>query len=247
MLASEKLVQIEAKLFFRDPAALFFGLFFPGTLLLVLGLFFPGFTEPSADLGERAFIEFYAPVVLVFGLATVGLVTLPPTMATYRQLGILRRLRATPVHPYQLLQAQVTVSLAVAIVAAVGTLLVATVAFDVPFPERPGWFAASFGLSAAAIFAVGLVIAARAKTAGAGQGVGMATYFPLLFFAGVWVPRSVMSDTLRTVSDLTPVGAAAQALEDSWMGFAPSSLHVAVLAFWALGLGALAVRVFRWE
>ena len=53
MATSMKLTQVEARLFARDPVALFFGLVFPGLLLLVLGLFFPGFDEPSPDLDGR--------------------------------------------------------------------------------------------------------------------------------------------------------------------------------------------------
>ncbi len=247
MSASSKLAQVEARLFLRDPGSLFFGLLFPGILLLLLGLFFPGFKDPSPDLGGRAFIDFYVSVVLVFGLATLGVVTLPPTLATYRQFGILRRLRATPVHPFRLLRAQLVVHLAIAVVAALGTIVVATAVFDVPLPQRPVWFVVSWGLSAASIFSVGLLVAARARSSASGQGIGMAIYFPLLFFAGVWIPRSVMSDGLRTLSDFTPVGAAAQALEDSWMGAAPSLQHLLVMALWAVGMGVLSVRVFRWE
>ena len=59
MAASMKLTRVEAKLFARDPIALFFGLVFPGLMLLVLGLFFPGFGltiarhGPMRDLRER--------------------------------------------------------------------------------------------------------------------------------------------------------------------------------------------------
>ncbi len=50
MSATMNIARTEARLFARDPIALFFGLVFPGLLLLLLGLFFPGFDEPSADL-----------------------------------------------------------------------------------------------------------------------------------------------------------------------------------------------------
>ncbi len=247
MASSMKLTQVEARLFARDPVALFFGLVFPGLLLLVLGLFFPGFAEPSPDLDGRALIEVYAPVVLVLGLATLGLVTLPPILATYRQFGILRRLRTTPVHPVRLLRAQLVVHISVAIVAAAIAIVVAVVLFDVPLPQSPGWFAVSYVLAAASIFSIGLLVAAFARTTATGAAIGMAIYFPLLFFAGVWIPRLIMSEGLRTVSDLTPVGAAVQALEDSWFGTTPSLSNLLVMAVWAVGVGLIAVRVFRWE
>ena len=247
MAYSTKLIQTEAKLFARDPIALFFGLLFPGLLLLLLGLFFPGFTDSSPDLGDRAFIEVFIPVVLVLALATLGFVVLPPILATYRQFGILRRLRTTPVHPARLLRAQLVVQVVIAIIAAAITLAVGIVVFDVPFPQSPGWFVVSYLLAAASIFSVGLLVAALARTTAAGQAIGMAVYFPMLFFAGTWIPRIFMTEGLRTMSDLTPVGAAVQALEDSWTGVTPSLVTLLVMVVWAAVVGFLAVRVFRWD
>ena len=247
MAASSKLARVEAKLFVRDPIALFFGLVFPGLLLLLLGLVYPGFDEPSADLGGDRFIDIYAPVTLGLGLATVGLVVLPPILGTYRQLGILRRFRTTPVSPARLLGAQLTVHTSVAIAAAAIAVTVAVVAFDLPFPESPVWFLIAFVLAVASIFAIGLLVGALVRSSTSGAAAGMGVYFPMLFFAGVWVPRTIMPDGLRTVSDLTAVGAAVQALEDSWFGITPSFTHILVMVAWTVVVGFLAVRLFRWE
>jgi len=247
MSATMKLTRTEGRLFARDPIALFFGLVFPGILLIALGYLFPGFDEPSADLDGKRYIDVYGPIVLVLGLATLGLVTLPPILATYRQFGILRRLRTTPVHPARLLWAQLAVHGVVAIVAAAFAVGGAVLAFDVPVPERPIWFVLSFLLAAASIFSIGLLVGALARTTTAGQAIGMGVYFPMLFLAGVWVPRVIMPDALLTVSDLTPLGSAVQALEDSWFGITPSAMNLAVMVVWAVIVGLLAVRVFRWE
>jgi len=247
MAATLMLAKTEAKLFIRDPLALFFGLVFPVVLLVALGLFYPGFDEPSADLDGVRYLDIYAPVVLVLGLATLGLVTLPPILGTYRQFGILRRLRTTPVPPSRLLLAQLAVHLSVAIVAAAITILVAATVLDVPLPENPVWFAISFLLAAASVFAIGLLVGAVARTSTAAVAIGMGIYFPLLFFAGLWIPRPLMSDGLLAVSDLTPLGSAVQALEDSWFGAGPSGMNLLVMAAYAVAVGLIAVRVFRWE
>lgn len=247
MSATMKLTRTESKLFVRDPIALFFGLVFPGLLLLALGYLFPGFDVPSADLDGARYIDVYAPIALALGLATLGLVTLPPILGTYRQFGILRRLRTTPIHPARLLSAQLVVHLAVAILATAIAILVVVTAFDVPFPKSPLWFAVAFLLAAASIFSIGLLVGAVARTTVAGQAIGMAIYFPMLFFAGVWIPRSVMPDGLLAVSNLTPLGSAVQALEDSWFGVTPSVTNLVVMAAYAVVAGFIAVRAFRWE
>ena len=247
MSATTQLTKTEGRLFLRDPIFLFFGLAFPAVLLLALGYFFPGFDEPSADLDFLSYTEAFAPMMIALGIATLGLVTLPPTLGTYRQFGILRRLRTTPVHPARLLAAQMTIQFVVAVISAAIAILAAMLAFDVRFPEKPLWFVISFILATTSIFSLGLLVGALARSNNSGAAIGMAIYFPLLFLGGLWIPRAVMPDGLKTVSDLTPMGAAVGALTDSWFGSTPEPLYLVVMAAWALVIGFLAVRLFRWD
>jgi ABC-2 type transport system permease protein len=60
-------------------------------------------------------------------------------------------------------------------------------------------------------------------------------------------PGPAMPELARTIADLTPLGAAAEAMSDAWFGDWPSPLHVAVLAGWSVLAGAAAARLFRWE
>ena len=136
---------------------------------------------------------------------------------------------------------------AVAVIAAVAAIVAVMVAFDVVFPELSLWFLVSFALAVISIFAIGLLVGALVRSPASGAAAGMAIYFPSLFFAGVWIPRTVMSDGLVTASDLTPFGSAVQALEDSWFGVTPSFSILAVMTVWAIAVGFLAVKLFRWD
>jgi ABC-2 type transport system permease protein len=135
----------------------------------------------------------------------------------------------------------------VAVVAAALAITVAVAVFDVPLPQSPLWFAISYVLAAASIFSLGLLVGATAPTTNTALAIGMAIYFPMLFFAGVWIPRSIMPDGLRTMSTVTPMGSAVQALEDAWFGSAPSFANLLVMAIWAIVVGLIAVQLFRWE
>ena len=136
---------------------------------------------------------------------------------------------------------------AVAVAAAAIAVTVAVIVFDVVVPQQPLLFVLSFLLAFASIVAIGLLIGARARTAATAQAIGMGIYFPMLFLAGVWIPRDIMPDGLLLVSDLTPLGSAVQALEDSWFGATPNLLNLAVMAAWAVAAGFVAIRAFRWE
>ncbi|MDJ0960939.1 MAG: ABC transporter permease [Acidimicrobiia bacterium] len=246
-MATMQLVRTEGKVFVRDPVGLFFGLVFPALLVIALGFFFPGFDEPASELNGLRYVDVYSNVAIALGIATLGLVTLPPILGQYRQFGILRRLRTTPVSPARLLLAQLVVHAVVAVLSAILAVTAAVVLFDVTVPEQPLWFLVSFVLAVASVFAIGLLVGARVRSPNAGVGFGMGIYFPLLFMAGLWVPRSVMPDGLLTVSNLTPLGSGVQALEDSWFGTGPEAMHLVIMLVWAVAIGFLAVRLFRWE
>jgi ABC-2 type transport system permease protein len=241
------LTKTQSKVFLREPMAVFFGLVFPALLLIVIGTVFPGATDPSPDFGGRSLVEIYAPVSIVLGLATVAITLLPATLGADRERGILRRLSTMPVHPRALVAAHLTVQLAVVTCATVAAVLIGMLVFDLPFPGSFLWFTVSYALGAVSLLAVGLLVGAVVPTATSGQGVGMLLYFPLLFFAGVYVPLQVMPQGVQTVSTYTPAGAAVQALSDSWAGSVPETSSFLVMAAYAVVAGSLAVWFFRWE
>lgn len=247
MTALATLTKTQSKVFLREPMAVFFGLVFPALLLVVIGTVFPGATDPNPDLGGRSLVDIYAPVSIALGLATVALSLLPATLGGERERGILRRLSTTPVHPRALVTAHLVVQLVVVTLATVAAILIGMLIFGISFPESPGWFVLSYALGAVSLLSVGLLIGAVVPTANSGQAIGMLLYFPLLFFAGVYIPLEVMPAGVRTVSGYTPSGAAVQALSASWVGDVPQTSSLLVMAAWALVAGSLAVWLFRWD
>ncbi|MGH8774341.1 MAG: ABC transporter permease [Jiangellaceae bacterium] len=247
MSAVATLTRVEWKLFRRDFASLFFGLVFPVLLFVALGAFMPGFRDPQEDLDGTRLVDLYLPIVIGLAIVTVAISTLPTYIATHREKGVLRRMATTPVRPSMLLGAQLLVNVAVAVVAVIVTLVAAAVLFDIDVPGNALGFLVAFVLTATATFAVGLVIAAVAPRASTATGIGMAVYFPMLFFSGVWFLRDAMSEPLRAVSDATPIGSGVQAIQDALAGDWPQPLHLAILVAWAVVAGFAAARLFRWE
>lgn len=245
--AVARLTIVESKLFLRDTMSLVMGVAFPAVLLLLLGFAIPGFREVAEDLDGLRPIDIYLPIVLAMAVCMTSVSVLPTYMATYRERGVLRRLATTPVGPIKLLGAQLVVNGVATLVALVLAVVVGTAALGVDLPQQVLGFLIALVLGTAAMFAIGLLIAAVAPSAKTATGIGMLVYFPMLFFAGVWTPGPAMPDGLRRVSDFTPLGAASQAMQDSWSGTFPSALHLAVMMGYVLVAGALAARLFRWE
>jgi ABC-2 type transport system permease protein len=156
-------------------------------------------------------------------------------------------MEVTPVPPSWLLGAQLAINLALFSVAALVLVVGGAIAFNSHFPRQAPGFVLSLVLAVAAMFALGLCVAAVASTQRAASAIGAIFLYPLLFFAGVWLPREAMAPALRNVSDLTGLGAAVQAMQSSIQGRFPFAESLLVMAAWAVIFGLLSVRMFRWE
>jgi ABC-2 type transport system permease protein len=243
---STNLVRLELKLFLREPAALIFGLALSPVILVILGSV-PSFRRPDPPLGGLRVVDVYVPIIIAMALAMIAVSALPVQLVTYRERGILRRMSTTPASPAAMLTAQLVANLAMVVVSVGIVLGIGRLAFDVSLPRNATGFLAAFVLSAVALFAIGLLIAAVVRSSKVAQGIGTLLFFPLLFLAGLWAPREVMPEALRRVSDLTPLGAGVQAMQDSAAGHGPTPLHLGVLAAYAVGVGLAAAALFRWE
>jgi ABC-2 type transport system permease protein len=241
-----RLAYVETKLFLREKAAALavFGL--PVALVIGFGLI-PGFGKAQKDLSGQIGTEYIASIGVAIVLATLGLNGVPMVIGQYRERGILRRLAVTPVRPLTLLVAKLAVWAASAVLSVAFVITVARLAFHVPAPAAPGWFVLALILGIAALFALGMLVAATAPTARSAAGLGWLLFFPNMFLAGVYFPTEHMAPVMRQIGNFTPLGAALHAVRDSWMGLAPRPEYLGIMAAYAAIAAALTARFFRWE
>ena len=236
-----RLTVTQAKLLFREPAALIW-LIVPVVLVLVLGSI-PGFRTPQAALGGQRVIDVYVPTFASMVPLFLALTALPATLASYREKDVLRRLSVSPVPASGVLGALVTViaGLAVAgagLVAAVGALV-----FQVSAPAHLGAVLAGFVLGGAAVLALGLMVAARARTAAAASGLGVPLMVLNFFASGLYFPVAELPHAWQQVCAAIPFGA----VNAIWAGHGVLWQHLVVLVGWTVAGGLAAVRLFRWE
>ncbi len=241
----------EARLFTRDASSWFFALLFPTVLVLGIGYVIPGMRETIGDLPEpwlglRA-VDLMAPVAIATAMASVALVTLPVYIADYRHNGVLRRLSTTPMRPQGVLVAHVVINAVAVVAASLLAVTAASLAFGSPMPRQPLLALGAFGLGAAAMFGIGLLIAARSPKGSAASGIGMLIYFPMLLFAGMWTPGPMMPDSLAAIASWTPLGAASQALMTAWFEGGFPAPQLLVMAGYVLVCYPLAAKLFRWS
>lgn len=99
-----KIMVVEARMFFREPAVWLLTILLPTFVLVVVGLLFGG--DPDRALGGRRWIDIFAPSMVVMTLAILGVNLLPARLVKYREKGVLRSLSTTPANPWSLLTAQ---------------------------------------------------------------------------------------------------------------------------------------------
>lgn len=240
-----KLARTEAILLLRTPAAVVWTAVLPIAAIIILAVL-PATTRPAKALHGISYLDAYLPIVMMFCLVLAAINLLPAVLATYREKGILRRMATTPVAPGKLLGAQALIYLGVGVGVDI-LLLVIAIASGVPVPSQLVGFVLSLLLVALTTLGIGMLITALAPSARLAGAIGGAVLFPLMFFAGLWVPRPTMPHALRTVSDYTPLGAGVRAVQASIAGHWPSNVALLVMAGYALVCGAFAARWFRWE
>jgi ABC-2 type transport system permease protein len=241
-----RLTVAETRLSVREKVGPIWGLAFPLLLLVILGNV-QAMRKPEQANGGLTTFELYVPVLILFNVAMLALIALPNTLAGYRESGVLRRMRTTPVGPARVLAAQLVANLAIAVVAVLLVLAVARLGFGVRLPDHGPGFVLAWLLVTAAMLAIGLLVTALAPSRGVATALGTVLYFPMMFFAGLWVPITQMPPLLRDISHATPLGAGVQAVQDTYQGGFPSAQPILVLLAYAVVCGAAAIRWFRWE
>jgi ABC-2 type transport system permease protein len=236
-----KLIWVEVKLFAREPIAVVFAFAFPLVVLLVLAGAFG--TEPNPDFGGVAGIDYYVPGYLAVVIASIGLIGLPVHLASLRERGVLRRLRASSVSVASVFGAQTAVHLAMAALGGVVLLVAAGLVYDVHAPASVAGVALGFGVGALAFVALGFLLGSLAPTARAAQAIGLVLFFPMWLLSGAGPPRGVMTEPMRKLSDLLPLTRVVTAIQEPWLGAGSNVSELVVLS----ALFAAAVALSAWK
>lgn len=245
MRAFPQMLRSEAKLLVRNPGVVVWTAVLPVGGCIVLSVL-PATRQPADYLGGNSFFAIYQPILILLAVSLLAVQVLPDVLTRYREMGVLKRLRTTPVSPALLLLAQLMLISGVAIGCMLLMVMVPGV-IGAPWPRNVVGFVLAFVLAGWAMLGIGTLIASLFRNAKVASGFGTLLFFVLQFFAGLWIQRPVMPGWMRTISDYTPSGAAAQSLTDTAAGHWPSLMHVGVLIVWGAVTTFLATRLFTWE
>ena len=239
-----ELLKVQGKLAFREPNG-FMGLAIPVGLLIVFALIN---SASPGNVGKTSYttLDLYIPVVMVIGFVFLAL-GLPTTLVRDREIGWLRRISTTPVHPSRLLAAQLIINLIFALATVLIIIFGSVVVFGAVLDVNMPLFVLSLVLSIATIFSLGLVLVAIAPSQAAATGLGGGFAFGMMFLSGLWTPPELVGGPLATIIYYSPAGAAVRALLDSIFNQPAPYATLATLAVYTVIFAFIAVRYFRWE
>jgi ABC-2 type transport system permease protein len=234
----------ETRMITRDTSGLLLPIGMPLLLMVMNGI--GDSSDQVLPNGATVMNAILMPLTITMVVALVGVVNMPSFLSSYRKYGILKGLAVTPARPLMILLAQMVVSLAQVLVG-VGVMMgVAAAFFGVTLPANLGWALLAGALLLAAMYGVGILIAALAPTTNAALALGLGAFFLMLALGGGFGQVAGLPDVLQTIGGALPYGAGNAALSAAWIGAVPETRHLVALGAWAVVTGGLAARFFRW-
>jgi ABC-2 type transport system permease protein len=207
--------------FARNRQARFFTLALP---VIFLVIFVSVFGNNRIGPEHIKASTYYVPGIAALAVLTASFTNLVISITTQRQMGVLKRRRATPVPAWVLVAGRALTSLVVslALSVAVGSLALACLGY-------------------AASTAIG--------SADGAQPTVLALTLPLSFISGVYIPSQRLPSALQHVAEAFPLQHLVAAMGRGFLpgaGGAVAWEDLAIVAAWGVVGLAFALRRFRW-
>jgi ABC-2 type transport system permease protein len=239
------------RLTLRSSRAAFFTFVFPLLLLALLDAT-SGDSKLTVPGGEVRFAQYFTPSIAIYALAVGCYATPIFTLAAARELGLLERVRGTPLSPWIYVGAWLAGSMLTGLAAVLLLFLVAVPVFGVHiYPELLPAAVVTALLGAGCLAALGFAVATYARRAESAPAIANLTLFPLSFLSGVFFPLQTAPGWVVTIAHIFPLSHLVEAFTGCFSPYTQGSGFeagdLAVIAAWGLGGLLVAVRRFRWD
>ena len=241
-----KLTWVEIKIFLREPLGAIGTIVVPVLVFLVIGRTMKT-NAPTPAISNFARVGL--PVLVAILIVISAVLSLVTIISIYREGGILKRLRATPLHPQTILSAHVIVKLLLTAVS-LFLMFLAGKRYIPPGVHPPLFsFTVALLISTWSILSIGFLIASIVPTARFAQPIGAAILYPMIGLSGLFIPVGNLPPALKVIARFTPLTYAVSLLQGIWKGEAwrAHAGDVAALILVFIVCTALAAKVFRWE
>jgi ABC-type multidrug transport system permease subunit len=202
-----------------------------------------------SEPGSR-YIDFVVPGLLAMNLMGSGIWGLGFAIVDARRRKLLKRLVATPMSKAEYLLSFLLSRLGLLVLEVLVLLGFAVLVFGVPVRGSRLELGTICLVSALAFGGLGLLIASRAKTIEAVNGLMNLAMLPMWIFSGVFFSASNFPRAFQPFIQALPLTAVVNALRANmlqgagWHAIVPD---MAIIVAWAIGTFVIALRLFRWR
>jgi ABC-2 type transport system permease protein len=188
--------------------------------------------------------------MLGYGAATTAFAGLALILVARRELGILKRIRSTPLPPATYLVAVLTSIMLVFALQAVSLFVLGMVLKSTPWPQNVGSLVLALALGAAVFAALGLALTGFIRSLEGSSAIVNVIVLPMAFLSGSFGPTRHYPQALRAIGALLPLKPLIDLINGIYLHgqqIWDRPRAVALLIAWGIFGMVVAIRKFRWE
>jgi ABC-2 type transport system permease protein len=188
--------------------------------------------------------------MLGYGAATTTFAGLALILVARRELGILKRIRSTPLPPATYLVAVLTSIMVVFALQAVSLFVLGKVLKSTPWPHNVVSLALALALGAAVFAALGLALTGFIRSLEGSSAIVNVIVLPMAFLSGSFGPTRHYPQALRAIGAVLPLKPLIDLINGIYLHgqqIWDRPRAVAILVAWGIFGMAVAIRKFRWE
>lgn len=239
----------DQKVFWRNPAAVFFTVLLPVVFLFIFATIF-GSDEIEA-LGGIKTTTYYVPAIITLAVVSATAQSLAISLTVARENGILKRGRGTPMPSWVFIAGRVGNAIVLSVLGLVVVATIGRIVYDVEIPwDRMPAVLVTLTVGAASFCCIGVALTAIITSEDAAPAITNAVLLPLYFLSGVFIPESEIPAGVLSVADVFPIRHFFEAFFAAWNPLTAGSGfewgHLAIVAGWGIAALLIALRTFRW-
>jgi ABC-2 type transport system permease protein len=237
----------EFKLNLRDPMMVFWSIAFPVLWMVLFGSIFSE-PMPEFDYEGLSHVNFLLPGGIAIVIVSSAFIGLPITLTTYRETGVLKRLRVTPLRISTL---ALGVTISQFLFMTLGVVVLFTVGFIFFDVQVLGSWAALIGITVFGMLTFLALGSAIGSIVGSWRAASIVTqifFIPMLFLSNMFLPIDIFPGWLQPICRALPLTPVNVLLRDIVYGVPLDELwQLGIMAGWLVFGIIITVRFFRWE
>lgn len=242
----------EWKLFWRNPASVFFSVGLPLVFLFLLGAVFGGAADKDPTYGLLT-DQYLVPAIMTLGIVSATFVNVAMTIVYQREMGVLKRLRGTPLPTSVFVSARIASATVNAGLIALVILIAGHIAYgiDIDGPRLLGTLIIVV-VGSISFCALGFALTIVIPNQAAAPAITNMITLPLYFISGVFGDASNLPTFLATIGEFFPIYHLGACLFETFSPDASGAIaldlkNLAIVAAWGIAGLLISFWKFRWE